>query len=805
MTMDPNRELAVSGDRLTRLGSRIAAGLFVGAALLAIGVWTLRNLQQKPAPARSQLKAGIVLTNNELAVDPARAAKTDELFKPAIPAVASEPRLPANPNGLEPRMPIDTSGFGMLSTGAIGWGPNASLAQIRENWKGWPNRAIEEIDFLLKRADKTVKQRVGLTMRKGACLMAEGKTEEAIAVLASVRDELDADRGEARDMILSTLIYFQGIASLRLGENENCIMCRGESSCILPISAAAVHQNDRGSRQAIQFFTEYLNEFPDDLGVRWLLNLAHMTLGEYPDKVDPKYLISLDRFNHPERSIGKFRDIGEKTGLNRFNQAGGVIMEDFDNDGLLDLAVSCFDPLQALDLYRNVGDGTFARCSEKSPGIEDQLGGLVCVQADYNNDGLMDIFVARGAWLSQPVRPSLLRNDGGFKFTDVTDEAGLKAPVNSNAAAWADYDNDGLADLFICCERQSHRLYRNLGDGTFQDVTLKAGLTGDTEIFGKGCTWIDYDNDDFPDLFLNHLGGVGQLFHNERNGRFTNVSVQMGIDGPDRGFPCWAFDFDNDGWLDIFATCYDQSLGDVVKGLIGEPHNCRSNKLFRNVGGSRFQDVTAEMGLDHVFATMGSNFGDFDNDGFLDFYLGTGAPDFGLLIPNRMFTNVDGKRFVEITGSAGVGNLQKGHGVACGDWDRDGNVDIFIEMGGAVDGDKYHNILFQNPGHDNAWITVKLVGTKTNRAALGARIKITTAGDAPQTIHRHVSPGGSFGSSPLEQTIGLGKAKRVAKLEVHWPTSGTTQEFGDVSVGQSIEITEGDANYRVLDQKPIKH
>src|SRR5262249_35421438 len=215
---------------------------------------------------------------------------------------------------------------------------------------------------------------------------------------------------------------------------------------------------------------------------------------------------------------------------------------------------------------------------------------------------------------------------------------------------------------------------------------------------------------------------------NNRNGTFTDVTKEMGINGPTKfGFSCWAFDFDNDGYLDLFATCYESPIREVVKGLIGEPHTVQSGKLFRNLGGKGFQDVTKEAGLDLAFATMGSNFGDFDNDGYLDFYLGTGWPDYAMLVPNRMFKNVGGKRFAEITALSGTGHLQKGHGVACGDWDRDGNVDIFIEMGGLVPGDKYHNILFQNPGHDNHWLTVKLVGKKTNRSAIGARIKVVTA------------------------------------------------------------------------------
>jgi hypothetical protein len=141
--------------------------------------------------------------------------------------------------------------------------------------------------------------------------------------------------------------------------------------------------------------------------------------------------------------------------------------------------------------------------------------------------------------------------------------------------------------------------------------------------------------------------------------------------------------------------------------------------------------------------------------------------------------------------------------VACGDWDRDGDVDLFVEMGGGVNGDKYHNLLFQNPGQGNHWLTVRLVGRKTNRAAIGARIKVVTAGERPTTIHRHVSSGSSFGGNPLEQTIGLSQAERVAALEVRWPTSGTTQVFRDIPADRIIEVTEFADGYRERPRKPM--
>ncbi len=401
------------------------------------------------------------------------------------------------------------------------------------------------------------------------------------------------------------------------------------------------------------------------------------------------------------------------------------------------------------------------------------------------------------------MRPTLLHNVGGGRFEDVTKSAGLLDPVNSNAAAWADYDNDGRLDLFVACERQPNRLYRNKGDGTFAEVAKQAGVAGVVERYAKGCAWLDYDNDDFPDLFVNNGQEYARLYHNERDGRFVEVTTPMGIDGPFGGFSCWSFDFDNDGWLDLFAVSYCGILEEAVGGLLGRPQDRVSNRLYRNLQGKGFQDMTAAAGLDAPHATMGSNFADFDNDGFLDMYLATGAPNLGFLVPNRMFRNVDGKRFADISASSRTGHLQKGHAVACGDWDRDGDVDLFIEMGGAVNGDRYHNLLFENPGQGNHWLTVKLVGKKTNRAAIGARIKVVAAAERPMTIHRHVSSGSSFGGNALEQTIGLGRAGKVATLEVHWPTSGTTQVFRDVPTDQAIEVTEFAATTRKLDRKPL--
>jgi hypothetical protein len=699
---------------------------------------------------------------------------------------------------------VDTSGYGPLVSSIRRWDPSDSLQTIAESWKQAGFKEVSKLDASLQTARNVGNptESMQLLISKAMFLNSEGEPKRAYEALEEARSVLKKDDGLARDWLYS-IVYFQGVTAMRRGENENCIECRGESSCILPISPAAVHSIPTGSRLAIHHFTEYLRQFPNDLEVRWLLNLAHMTLGEYPGQVDPQYVIFLDRFTHSEFDIGKFREVGHLLGVNRFNQAGGAIMDDFDNDGLLDIVLTSFDPTLSMAYYRNKGDGTFEDRSTEA-GVTDQLGGLVCYQTDYNNDGRLDVFIPRGAWLLCAIRPSLLRNDGGGRFTDVTKEAGMLEPVNSNAACWADYDNDGWLDIFVGCERQPNLLYHNRGDGTFEEVSARAGLRDHGESqFCKGTTWVDIDNDDYPDLFLNNLKGAGELYRNNRNGTFTNVTSEISIDGPYHGFSCWAWDYDNDGWLDIFATCYDRSLHEVVKGLLGMPHTSHSNRLFRNRMGKGFENTTKEAGLDLVLATMGSNYADFDNDGFLDMYLGTGEPSFATLIPNRMFKNVGGTRFAEITGTSGTGHLQKGHGVACGDWDRDGDNDVFIETGGAVNGDRFHDLLFQNPGQGNHWLTLKLIGKKTNRAAIGARIKLVTSGAKPLTIHRHISSGSSFGANPLQQTIGLAQSQQVAVLEIHWPTSGTTQVFRDIPADQAIEVTEFAEMYRPLDWKPI--
>jgi hypothetical protein len=716
------------------------------------------------------------------------------LHRPVVANQAGEDELAKYPR---PAIGADDGGYNEAMNFLPQLKNPQSLEEIRQRFANLGQRGIFAANQELSQPDLTPERRMDLLLSRARLQLYEGAFLPAAESLAQARALSDADEPRFRKDRL-TLIFLQGIAALRRGETENCVMCQCQGSCIFPIEAPAVHQNRVGSEQAIQYFLEYLSHVPDDIGVRWLLNICYMTLGSYPDGVPPKYLIPMDKFQS-QMDIGRFIDVAPQLGLNRFNQAGGAIMDDFFNHGLFDLVMTSLDPAMPMHLYKNRGNGTFEECSA-SAGLAGQLGGLNCVQTDYRNSGFLDIYVCRGAWSRSPQRHSLLRNNGDGTFTDVTHEAGLAAPVDGQVAVWADFDNDGYLDLFVGSETGRSHLYHNKGDGTFEDVTDSAGVANLGQKC-KGASWCDFDGDGYPDLYVSNLGGQNRLFRNNRNGTFTDVAPLLGVTKPG-GFACWFFDYDNDGWPDIFATAYEWSLNDNVKSQLGLPNGGNTCRLYRNLKGHGFQDVSAQVGLNQVIAPMGSNFADFTNDGFLDIYLGTGTPNYSMLLPNRMFKNDSGRRFVDITTSSGTGHLQKGHAVACGDLFHSGLVEMLVELGGATPGDQFRNALFKNPGNDKHWLSVKLVGQKTNRAAIGARIKVVPAGEE-RSIFRWVNSGGSFGGNTLQQHIGVGKAEHVATLEVYWPTSQTTQVFHDIAVDQAIEITEFAKEYRPLNWKKL--
>jgi hypothetical protein len=332
----------------------------------------------------------------------------------------------------------------------------------------------------------------------------------------------------------------------------------------------------------------------------------------------------------------------------------------------------------------------------------------------------------------------------------------------------------------------------------------------------KGVASADYNNDGRPDLFVSRLNGPPLLFRNDGPAgadtsarapwKFTEVADAAGITHPLKSFPCWFFDYNNDGWPDIFVTGYAiQDVGDIAADYLGRPHGGQLARLYRNNGDGTFTDVSKECGVNKLMHTMGCNFGDLDNDGWLDFYVGTGDPDLATVVPNRMFHNDGGRRFQEVTTSGGFGQLQKGHGIAFGDINNDGTQDIYSVVGGAVEGDDYHHQLFANPGHGNNWLKLKLEGTRTNRAAIGARIRVVVqSGDGERSIHRTVGSGGSFGASPMRQEIGLGKATLVKRVEIFWPVTGTTQVVTGLEINRFYHVREGSSAAERVELKSFK-
>ena len=594
-----------------------------------------------------------------------------------------------------------------------------------------------------------------------------------------------------------------GLAALRMGEQENCLLNHRATSCIFPIDRGATHTLQAGARRAIDAFTRRLKAEPQNLATAWLLNIAYMTVGEYPGNVPKPWLISPEVFTS-EYDIKRFPDIAVDTGVDTIGLAGGSIIDDFDGDGLQDIVASSWGLRDQLRFFRNDGQGRFVDRTREA-GLIGQLGGININHTDYNNDGHRDIYVIRGGWLREAgLHPdSLLRNNGDGTFEDVTEAAGLFSLHPTHSAAWGDYDNDGWLDLFVGHEDwglNAHpvQLFHNNRDGTFTDRAAAFGFG----VLGvvKGTAWGDYDNDGWIDLYVSRFGKPNVLYRNERGVRFADVTRAVGVAEPVNSFPTWFFDFDNDGWLDLFVGGFDEAGADAVAALyLGTKRPGGTPRLYRNRRNGTFEDITIAARLDRVLLAMGANYGDLDNDGFLDIYVGNGAPDLNTLVPNRMFRNDGGRTFQDVTSSGGFGHLQKGHGVSFGDLDNDGDQDIYEVIGGWFTGDTYQNVLFRNPGHGNRWITLALEGTRSNRMAIGARVKIQVATPSgTRVIHQVVSSGGSFGDSSFQLETGLGNATAIEAIEVKWPATRETQVFTNVGMNQIVAIREGEPTVKIV-------
>ncbi len=454
---------------------------------------------------------------------------------------------------------------------------------------------------------------------------------------------------------------------------------------------------------------------------------------------------------------------------------GGVALFDCDNDGRLDIAIvndTTFERYLAggdpmITLYRQDGSGSALHFTDvtAASGLTARGWGMAIAVGDFDNDGLPDLYVTGYG------HNVLYHNLGGCKFEDVTERAGLKAGGFSTGAAWADYDRDGFIDLFVAryvhtdlrhlpppdprvqgyrsvilqmpdeMEGETDFLFRNRGDGTFEDVSQKAGVANPGKLHGMGVVWGDYDNDGWPDLYVTNDGGPNYLYHNNGDGTFSENGIlsgtATGAHGEIYGNMAADFgDFNRDGKLDLLTTRYSR----------------QPVSLYRN-DGAVFTDIAAESGLAQPTLApvkWGPGFADFDNDGWPDILIASG--NFSSLMdkletevkygePLQLFRNIDDRRFEDVASQSGLNNgpLRSRRGTAIGDIDNDGNLDIVVFNAAGPP-----SLFLNETRNTNHRVLFRLVGTRSNRMGIGARVTVT-AGAAEQIDE--VRGGGGYNSS----------------------------------------------------------
>ncbi|MEZ6087378.1 MAG: VCBS repeat-containing protein [Pirellulaceae bacterium] len=405
-----------------------------------------------------------------------------------------------------------------------------------------------------------------------------GDTREAIEHFHNAYELVKHDGDKKKGSQWELVVFQLGLAYLRLGENENCVKCNNGESCLIPIQNAGVHKNQEGSRRAIEYFRLLLTHDPLHSEARWLINVAYMTIGEYPHSVANEYQIDPRRFES-DIDFKRFNNIAGQMGLDTVNLSGGCVVDDLDGDGDLDIMTSSWGCADPLHYFRNES-GIFKEVTQDA-GLAGLFGGLNLIQADYDNDGDIDILVLRGAWMREAghIPNSLLQNDGVGNFRDVTFESGLgESHHPTQTAAWLDYDNDGDLDLYVGNEHAPCQLFQNDGDGRFVDVASKAGVNQNA--FAKSVACGDFNGDRFMDIYVSNQGQDNRLYRNNRDGTFSNVADELRLNGPRASFASWFWDFNQDGRLDLFVASYSYGLNYIDQKYFGDPPVAEFDALY---------------------------------------------------------------------------------------------------------------------------------------------------------------------------------------------------------------------------------
>lgn len=483
---------------------------------------------------------------------------------------------------------------------------------------------------------------------------------------------------------------------------------------------------------------------------------------------DPKTQLELGLYSDVSSNSGIY-----KIGARKFH---GACFGDYNGDNLLDIFITCEGPQSDPDLWQNVllknnGDGTFINVAEEA-GVNYSGVSNAAVWGDYDNDGDLDLFVA-----NKKGENLLYQNQGDGRFKDVTEISRLnQAQKRTWSAFFFDYDRDGFLDLFLCVQYANNVLFRNSGDGTFKDVTADAGLVTDGQWdFAIAATAFDYDNDQDPDLYVCYWSREDILYRNEGNGTFINVSVVAGLTFGNGSSAVDAGDYNNDGFLDLMLATTEQEIG---------------NRLYQNNGDGTFKDATEKAGLVAKEEGSSVSFTDFNNDGYLDLFIANWNET-----ANQVYRNMKDGTFQSVSGVILPNTLTWGQGNGLFDYDRDGDLDLLITRcgDGARAPEGQLSALFQNTLNDhdlievNHWLGLTLIGTVSNRSAIGARVSVTAEG---LTQIREVTSGpGKFHGNSLDLEFGLGRASSVEVVEIIWP-SGKIQKIGDIKIDSYTTISE---------------